>query len=67
MPNIRTTLGVAPKEQAPKSPRFRITCIGNMKGEPKKIAFEIDAPDGKIAANLARRIIMLGRYTVEPV
>lgn len=43
---------------------FKITISGPAKG-PKPISFEVEAPDAKTACNYVRKLVAVGRMTVE--
>lgn len=43
---------------------FRITISGPAKG-PKPISFDVEAPDAKTACNHVRRLVAVGKLSVE--
>jgi hypothetical protein len=62
MPSFRSIRALA-REAGNKV--FRITLSGPAKG-PKPISFDVEAPDAKTACNHVRRLVAVGRLSVEP-
>lgn len=61
MPTLRT---IRPAPRAKNERVFRITISGPAKG-PKPISFDVEAPDAKAAGLHVRKLVAVGRMTVE--